>query len=759
MSIAAVSKRLLGLLLAVVVPTSALADPLAPLAQPNLDLVTNGTVYAVAARPGGGIVLGGVFTQVNGVARANLARLNADGTLDIQWAPSGASSITALAVAADDTVYAGGLFHQQGATLFTEKFSGNGAGDADANWFSIGSSGVNALVLDGQGALYVGGSFSNGGIENLAKVSAQNGMVDFTWNPGLGSIRAMAFDGESHLYVVGDSGANRVSIDGQGVVDPTWAPFRTGSDARALAFDVATGRVFVGGWLCPTDDNLPCRHYAKVSASGGFDAQWDPLVEGSDDGMIGPLRVGADGSVIVVVTHASSEAVRISPAGAGMVDIQWHPMADGPINALAQAPDASIWMGGSFARVGESSRFGLTRIDATGQPAGPRSDATKPGVVNAVVVQPDQHVVVGGDFSYLGSAGIIRNNLLRLLPDGRFDPQWNADVDGVVRALATDADGAVYVGGAFEHVGGHARRNLAKIMPDALASIDPIWDPSPANGLHGIGVSRLAAFGTHLFVGGDFRGIGGAWQRNGLARVSTEGVGLPDVDWTPQAYADGVDAMAVGSDGALYVAGDVYFGGSDFMRISATGAIDSAWPPSLDGFVHALFVDPQSSSVFAAGDFRHVDGLAQASVAKLSQINGSLDVLWRPVFESASSSTWGLAPTVGAIASGPGGSLYFSGSFDAVNNSAACYLVKLSSVSADVDMDWNPCASDGMPAGSTPFPGSSPSPVRALAVNASGTVFAGGNFERMSGVVRNGLAALPPAPLPDQILADGFDSP
>lgn len=746
----------IGFILSVSVSAGAAADPLAPLPLPNLDLVTNGIVSAVAARPGGGIVFGGVFTEVNGVARGNLARLNADGSLDMQWAPDTAGSVSALAVAADDTVYAGGSFFQQGVTRYTSKFSGSGAGDPDAGWFSIGSPGVSALVLDGQGSLYVGGSFGNGSVENLAKASATDGRVDYTWNPGLDRVYAMAFDGDSHLYVASGGGVAKVSIDGQGAVDTSWAPFRAGADAKALAFDRTTARVFVGGWLCPADKGLPCRHYAKVSTSGDFDAQWDPEVEGSDDAAIGPLWTAADGFLVAVVTHESSEVVRISPTGTGVVDAQWHPLADGRISALAPAPGGSVWFGGSFGHVAGGTRRGLARVGMSGQPEGTRSDATNPGVVNAIVVQADQHVVVGGDFAYDSGGTATVTNLLRLLPDGRFDSQWNASVDGVVRALATDEEGAVYVGGAFEHVGNSERRNLAKIMPDDVASIDPAWNPSPASGLHGIGVSRLATSGAYLFVGGDFSGIGGV-PRNGLARISTSGSGSTDTDWNPEVYASGIDAMAVAPDGALYVAGDVFFGGTDFMRISAAGTVDSAWPPSLDGSVHALLVDPQSSSVFAAGDFRHVDGLSQESVAKLSGINGSLDVAWRPRFESASSSIWGLAPMVGAIASGPDGSLYFSGSFDAVNNAAACYLVKLQPASTDVDPDWNPCVSDGMSPGSTPFPGQWPNPVRTLAVNAGGTVLAGGAFERMSGVVRNGLAALPPAPLPDRIIADGFD--
>ena len=42
----------------------------------------NGTVRSVAIQPDGKLIIGGAFTTVKGLARVNLARLNADGSGD-----------------------------------------------------------------------------------------------------------------------------------------------------------------------------------------------------------------------------------------------------------------------------------------------------------------------------------------------------------------------------------------------------------------------------------------------------------------------------------------------------------------------------------------------------------------------------------------------------------------------------------------------------------------------------------------------------
>jgi uncharacterized delta-60 repeat protein len=78
------------------------------------------TVLSLALQSDGSLLLGGAFTQVNGVARVRLARLFADGTLDPGFDPGVGpdNDVRALLPRSDGTVFLGGLFDQyQGAAV------------------------------------------------------------------------------------------------------------------------------------------------------------------------------------------------------------------------------------------------------------------------------------------------------------------------------------------------------------------------------------------------------------------------------------------------------------------------------------------------------------------------------------------------------------------------------------------------------------------------------------------------------------------
>ena len=58
--------------------------------------------------------------------------------------------------------------------------------------------------------------------------------------------------------------------------------------------------------------------------------------------------------------------------------------------------------------------------------------------------------------------GLERNRLAHVLADGTVDPDWNPSADGFVASLAVSGS-SVYVGGAFNSVGGLARIKIAEL--------------------------------------------------------------------------------------------------------------------------------------------------------------------------------------------------------------------------------------------------------------------------------------------------------
>ena len=53
----------------------------------NPSLSANAYVFAVTVQPDGKVLVGGQFTAVNGTSRNNIARLNANGSLDSSFNP------------------------------------------------------------------------------------------------------------------------------------------------------------------------------------------------------------------------------------------------------------------------------------------------------------------------------------------------------------------------------------------------------------------------------------------------------------------------------------------------------------------------------------------------------------------------------------------------------------------------------------------------------------------------------------------------
>ncbi len=101
-------------------------------------------VSALAVQPDGKILMGGNFTNVWGAARSGIARLNADGSLDTDFAPTNVPpDIRALAVQPDGKVVLG-IGYPAASTPSLMRLNADGTTDTN---FTVGFTPANCLWI------------------------------------------------------------------------------------------------------------------------------------------------------------------------------------------------------------------------------------------------------------------------------------------------------------------------------------------------------------------------------------------------------------------------------------------------------------------------------------------------------------------------------------------------------------------------------------------------------------------------------------
>ena len=127
----------------------------------GIDIGVDGEVFAVAVQPDGGIIIGGDFKKVAGVDAKNIARLNPDGTLDPTFAVgSGADkSVRDIAIQDDGKLVVVGEFGVLSGAAFGKVARLNPDGTADVEFTpGMGANGiVHSVGLQQDGGIIVAG--------------------------------------------------------------------------------------------------------------------------------------------------------------------------------------------------------------------------------------------------------------------------------------------------------------------------------------------------------------------------------------------------------------------------------------------------------------------------------------------------------------------------------------------------------------------------------------------------------------------------
>lgn len=572
----------------------------------------------------GKIVVWGRFSKINGQTVANVARLNANGTVDqtFQLSVSASSGVTAVTHQADGKIILG---DEHG---YVARFNVNGSRDSaffDAGYFW---GGVNCLAMAPDGKIIVGGSFDVFETfvdflettpaytvqRNVARLNS-DGTLDLSFAQGTGA------DGPVYDAIVQTGGKiilagdftqfdrhdrNYVArLNSDGSLDKTFSPGVGLPSVAAVSLQSQDGKVIVAGDFAAAGGQ-PANALARLRTDGSLDPSFQPPYSPGDS--VQAITQRADGVILAASLSAS-------PAPATNSSATKQPGTFRQREAGGRGwPDATSTIKNPIRPCTSSGDFDVTFNN--GQVAGTN------GVTHCLGLQgPNQSILVAGAFSQLnGADGHL--NVGRLNGDGTLDTSFVATADQPVRALGIQTNGAkAIIAGDFTHVNGTPANRIARLNYDG--SLDSSF--ASGSGTNGPVTALVVGRDEKIVVGGNFTTVAGS-ARPGLARLHSNGAldvgfvspAVTRVSGTPQIQS----IVEQPQDGKIIVAGLFDAIGNvarrNIARLNSDGSVDTTYDPGAgpDAIVRSLALQADGKALLG-GDFTTVDVYARTAAARL----------------------------------------------------------------------------------------------------------------------------------------------
>jgi uncharacterized delta-60 repeat protein len=641
----------------------------------------NGQVYAMALQPDGAnppkVIVAGAFSTVNGAPCSNIARLNANGTLDTSFHQPiltgnyNVSDVYALAVQPDGSIILGGQFTkitsygQKSATPRAHIARLTPAGDLDTGFDPEASAAVLALAVQPDGAVVVAGGFTT-----LAPGAATASVTPVTRN-----------------YIA------RVNADG--TLDSTFNP--NSNKAVSVITLQPDGKILIGGNFDTLQPNgaataTTTPDFARLNSDGSLDTSFD---EPDPNGQVYAITVQPDGRILIggnffslqppstPNTESGEQIVRLNPDGTLDEPFIVNLGVNGNVNAIIVQPDNQVVAAGNFNQInapGSPTLCGnIARFDANGLEDVTFDPASTNNIL-AVAGQPSTgDLIIGGSFTNVG--GVTAQFLARITPDGLLDPNFNPHVNGTVNLIVIQPDNKILIAGDFNTVGpnGTYRNGLARLNADG--TLDGVFNPNP--NVNGSIVAMYVQSNGQIVLGGSFtdlqpNGASNETQRDYIARVNADG--SLDASFDPEANSE-VSCIAQQANGQLIVGGQFTAfqpgGGSSataaliftnyVARLNTNGTVDQSFNPDASASVLAVAVQGDGK-ILLGGSFNFLapnlgPSITEDFVARVNS-NGTIDT----TFDSPS-----LGNTVNRIIIGSNGQIYLGGLFGTVGNVGTTY--------------------------------------------------------------------------------------
>ena len=339
----------------------------------------NNFVRALVAQADGRVVIGGAFTSFDNTNRQYIARLNTNGALDLTFNPGSGARALVVSVASlpDARVVLGGGFTNVNGVAFNRvaRLNSNGSPDLALSQGPIFDAAADVVATYNDGRIIVGGGFSlpaHGVLRLLV-----NGSVDPSFNPGTGAsgpVHCVGLQDNGQVIIGGSfTSLNGVSLtrvarlNSDGSLDQSFAPTAI---TNGNVYGVATqpdGKVVLGGDFSITGKSNSVG-VARLNVDGSLDSGFDP---GSGaNGTVYAIGLQSQGKVILAgsfTTVNNTNRIRLARLNTnGSLDLLFSPGggANNTIYALAVLPDDDLVVAGDFTTFDGLVRNRVARIQA-----------------------------------------------------------------------------------------------------------------------------------------------------------------------------------------------------------------------------------------------------------------------------------------------------------------------------------------------------------------------------------------------------------
>ena len=741
---------------------------------------TDNEVWCVVVQPDGKIVVGGMFNYVGGQLSPKYGRLNSDGSWDSSFRPNSSENVwwvASLTLQADGKILAGGYFGSLGGASRANIGRLNVDGTADSGFVPSVGGWVYSMVPQVDGRILVGTSwgsvrrfFPNGALDSDFSAPTDSGIFSITLQQDgkilvSGEFSTLGGASRGGLGRLNNTGPANESLTWDGST-LTWLRSGTGPEFWRTSFDATTDgtnwvdlgagtRIGTGWQVVATNIPLNSTFRARGAVAGGYLSGVNWLAERS----LGPLLLTSQ--PVSRTNHAATPAFfSVAAVGSPPLSYYWYkngqPLQDGGL--VSGARTATLILSNVFA--GDRGNYFVVVSNQSG--------SVTSRLAALEVVDPLFMVQPVSQFTTFSN--VVTFTVLAAGTEPLSYEWWK---DGMKIGDGNHISGSGSPTLIVNPVSGADRGRYWAVVTNAygcatssvatLGVIDPGIITNPPSQL--VNAGQTTIFGASV--------IGSAplsyqWRKNGdpLSGQTAGTLTLTNVQWADAGSYDlivanpfgsatsspaslgfsaaldtfnvqisnnTVYAMVVQPDGCVVVGGS--FRGlnaqplTNLARLFPDGSIDPSFNARIAGVATevrtlALLADGR---LLVGGRFTSIDGFARTNLARLNP-DGSVDLSF-----DARMTTY----SVNALVVQRDGSIVVGGAFSSVGGQPRANLCRLTADGV-LDPAFTPAVS---------------STVNCLAIQDDGSILVGGGFTTLAGKTRHSLGRL----APDGMLDDSFN--